>query len=169
MKIRRGFSRTRHSETKGTGWVIFGWPSAANNCLVIYGGNLKLFIFMPSRIDKLTKTQEAAMPDYAQKWIDIGLKTGDADWDTFDKNMPICYEKAGLKYPVRVVRVSSPLVGALAAAVAEGIWKKKRGAVRGAVGDAVGGAFGGGFGAFGGAFGGVHPYVQKINPVIKRS
>ncbi len=100
---------------------------------------------MPKHIKKLTKEQKAAMPEFAKKWIDIGLKTGEADWETFNKYMPVCYEKAGLKYPRRVVRVKSPLVGALAAAVAEGILRQRRrdavrDAVRGAVGEAVCGA-----------------------------
>ena len=98
---------------------------------------------MTKRIDKLTIEQTAAMPAFAKQWIDIGLKTGETDWATFDQNMPICYEKAGLKYPTRVVRVSSPLVGALAASVAEAIWRKRRDAVRDAVDGAVGGAVGG--------------------------
>src|SRR3990167_2585225 len=100
-----------------------------------------------TRIDKLTKEQEARFPEFVDKWIKIGLKTGDTDWNTFDKYMPICYEKAGLKYPKNVVRVSSPLVGALASAIAEGVLKKYKsvgyavdGAVDGAVGDAVRGA-----------------------------
>ena len=106
---------------------------------------------MQKYIKELTKDQKAAMAPFAKEWIKIGLQTGETDWDTFDKYMPICYEKAGLKYPHRVVRVSSPLIGALASAVAEGIWKKRRGAVGGAVdgavdgavADAVGGAVGG--------------------------
>ena len=97
-------------------------------------------------IKKLTPEQKAAMPAYAQKWIEIGLRTGKTDFETFDKYMPICYEKAGLKYPKNVVRVKSPLVGALAASIAEAIWKKKReavgSAVDGAVGEAVEGAVG---------------------------
>ena len=88
-------------------------------------------------IKTLTKKQKEAMKPYADKWIEIGLRTGETDWDTFDKYMPICYEKAGIKYPKNVVRVLSPLVGGLAAAVAEGIWRKKRVAVGGAVGGAV--------------------------------
>jgi len=94
---------------------------------------------MPKYIKKLTDEQRAAMPAFAQKWINHGLKTGATDWATFDKNMPICYEKAGIPYPIRVVRVSSPLIGALAAAVANGIREKRRihDAVGGAVGDAV--------------------------------
>ena len=93
-----------------------------------------------TRIDELTKEQRDAMPSYAKKWIEIGLRTGETDWDTFDKYMPICYEKANLKYPKNVVRVQSPLVGALAASVAEGILKQRRDAVDGAVRDAVDGA-----------------------------
>ena len=78
-----------------------------------------------SRVDVLTEKQKAQMAPYAQKFIEIGLRTGDADWETFDKYMPIAYEKAGLKYPKNVVRVSSPLVGSLAASIAEGIWRKR--------------------------------------------
>jgi len=76
---------------------------------------------MSKRIDRLTKEQEARMGEWRDKWIEIGLRTGEADWDTFDRYMPVCYEKAGLKYPQRVVRVQSPIVGAFAAAIAEKI------------------------------------------------
>jgi hypothetical protein len=100
---------------------------------------------MPKKITDLTPEQEAAMPSYAKKWIDIGLRTGDTDWNTFDKYMPICYAKAKLAYPKQVIRVQSPLVGALASAIAEAIYAKyiRRGAVDGAVGDAVRDAVGG--------------------------
>jgi hypothetical protein len=104
---------------------------------------------MQKYIKELTEEQRAAMPGFAQEWIKKGLQTGETDWKTFDEFMPICYEKAGIQYPPRVVRVSSPLVGALASAVAEGIWQKRRasgdavdGAVDGAVDDAVDGAVG---------------------------
>jgi hypothetical protein len=115
-----------------------------------------------TRVDKLTPEQEAQFASYRDKWIEIGLRTGDTDWDTFDEYMPICYEKAGIKYPINIVRVSSPLIGGLAAAVAEGIWRKRRGAVgeavdgavRVAVDEAVGGAVRGAVGvAVGGAVG----------------
>ena len=90
------------------------------------------------RIEKLTPEQEATMPQWAEKWIKIGLQTGETDWDTFMKYMPICYEKAGLKFPTNVVRVSSPIVGGLAASIANKILKDKGSdAVRDAVGDAV--------------------------------
>ena len=90
---------------------------------------------MPKRIDKLTKEQKEMLPIWADKWIKIGLKTGKTDWETFDKYMPICFKKANLKYPKRVVRVSSPLVGALASSIAGKILN-----VDGAVDDAVDGA-----------------------------
>ena len=110
------------------------------------------------KIIKLSPEQEAQMIPYRNKWIEIGLRTGETDWATFDKFMPICYEKAGLKYPKRVVRVMSPLVGGLASSLAEAIWKKRSDAVgdavRGAVGDAIGDAV---YGAIGDA---VHDAVK---------
>ena len=118
------------------------------------------------RIDSLTEEQKSKMKQYVDKWIAIGLRTGETDWDTFDKYMPIVYEKAGLQYPKNVVRVSSPIVGALAASMAESILKNKRatvgdavsvavrdavdGAVHNAVGDAVSGAV---YDALGGSLG----------------
>jgi len=79
------------------------------------------------------------MKPYAEKWIKIGLKTGETDWKTFDKYFPICYEKAKLKYPDKVIRVQSPIVGGLAAAIAEAILKKRRAAVGDANRSAVNG------------------------------
>jgi len=92
---------------------------------------------MAKRIDILTPEQEAMLAPHAEEWIAKGLKTGETDWDTFDKYMPICYSKAGLKYPTRVVRVQSPLVGGLASSLAEGIWKQRRRGDNSAVGSAV--------------------------------
>ena len=134
---------------------------------------------MPSRVDKLTPSQEKEMEGYAKKWIEIGLKTGETDWDTFDKYMPICYEKAKIAYPKNIVRVSSPMVGSLAAAVAEGILRKNSdavggavdGAVRGAVDDAVGNAVGGAVrGAVRGAVGdAVDDAVKTAINIAKKS
>ena len=99
---------------------------------------------MKKQITKLTAEQESMFGPWADKWISIGLRTGETDWVTFDKYMPICYSKAGLKYPSRVVRVNSPLVGALAAAISESILRSSSrfGTVRDAVDGAVGGAVG---------------------------
>ena len=97
---------------------------------------------MPTRIKKLTKKQEEAIPAHVAKWIEIGLRTGETDWDTFDKYMPVCYQKAKIAYPKKVIRVQSPIVGAFAACIAEGILRNRYGAVdvavRGAVDVAVG-------------------------------
>ena len=93
---------------------------------------------MVKYISKLTKEQEEMMPQWVEKWIRIGLKTGKTDWKTFDRYMPVYYKKAGLKYPKRIVRVSSPLVGALASSIAGKILNS--GAVGDAVVDAVSGA-----------------------------
>ncbi len=108
------------------------------------------------RIEKLTPEQEARMPEWRDKWIQIGLRTGETDWETFEKYIRVCYQKAGLGFPERIVRVSSPLVGAFASSIANKLLKS--GAVGGAVGgavavyDAVGGAVGGAvYDAVGGA------------------
>ena len=91
------------------------------------------------KITKLTPKQKAQIPAHIDKWIKIGLRTGETDWETFDKYMPICYKKAELEYPKNIVRVSSPLVGALAASIADRISNGKtvRRAVNGEVGDTV--------------------------------
>ena len=94
------------------------------------------------KITELTQEQKEAIPAYIEKWIAIGLKTGETDWKTFDRFMPICYQKTRLTYPTRVVHVKSPLIGALASMIAEAIWRD-RGAVDGAVGGAVREAVGG--------------------------
>ena len=88
------------------------------------------------KITELTKEQRTQMPVYRNMWIAKGLQTGKTDFETFDKYMPICYEKAGLVYPKNVIRVKSPLVGALASSIAESILFKKR-AIRGEVREEV--------------------------------
>ena len=98
---------------------------------------------MPAHIDDLTQAQRDAIPAYRDAWIAKGLQTGETDWETFDRFMPICYQKIGVPYPTRVVRVSSPLVGAFAASIADLLLQKPlsnnvlAGTVRGAVGGVV--------------------------------
>jgi len=89
------------------------------------------------RIDELTKEQIARFGEWKNKWIEIGLKTGKADWDTFEKAAADCYRAAGMKAPLSFVRVESPLVLALAAPTAAWILDKKKGAVIDTVHDAV--------------------------------
>jgi len=113
------------------------------------------------RIEKLTAEQEAMIPTCVNEWIRKGLQTGESDWAKFEKNIKIAYEKAKIPFPNKIIRVNSPLVGALASTISDRIFNnldiiKKaakvqmikddavggavRGAVGGAVGDAVGGA-----------------------------
>lgn len=105
------------------------------------------------KIEKLTKEQEAMMPIWRDKWIKIGLQTGETDWKTFEENIPLAYAKAKIPFPNKpIIRVQSPLVGAFTASIAGKILNS--GAVRDAVGDAVNDAVGVAVcGAVGGAVG----------------
>lgn len=76
---------------------------------------------MPKYIDKLTPEQESRFGEWTDKWIKIGLQTGDADFETFDKYIKVAYEKANLEFPPVIVRVKSPLVGAVASSLAMAI------------------------------------------------
>ena len=73
---------------------------------------------MVKRIDSLTKEQKSMMAIWAKKWIDIGLKTGETDWETFEKYIKVCYQKAGIEFPKKIIRVNSPIVGAFAVGMA---------------------------------------------------
>ena len=107
---------------------------------------------MKTRIERLSESERAAIPEHVEKWIAIGLRAGQTDWESFDRYMPICYRKAGIPYPKNIVRVQSPMVGAHAAIIADTILfggavgvavsDAVRDAVRGAVGVAVGDAVG---------------------------
>lgn len=105
---------------------------------------------MPKRIDRLTEAQKARVDGWADKWIEIGLRTGAADRPAFEAAARECYRYAGIPWHGNVVWVPSPLVVALAAPIAALLiqfHRRKtfdrdavRGAVRGAVDDAVGDA-----------------------------
>lgn len=71
-----------------------------------------------SRIDALTPEQEARIPEWRDKWIKIGLCTEPADWKAFDEAIYECYRLTSLAPPKVIVRVSSPMVLALAAPMA---------------------------------------------------
>ena len=87
------------------------------------------------KITKLTAEQIARFPEWADKWIKIGLCTDEADWDTFGNSLRIAYERAGIPFPNKIIRVQSPIVGAFASSIAESIFRN--GTVRDAVVDAV--------------------------------
>ena len=89
---------------------------------------------MPTRIDKLTKAQEAQFDAHADKWIEIGLRTGKADREKFEASVRDCYGFAGVPFPDVVVWVPSPMVLSLAAPSAalaiELIEAERRGALK---------------------------------------
>jgi len=99
---------------------------------------------MTKRIDTLTDAQRATFGAYADQWIARGWRTGpmdDAEWAKVQDAIRACYRYAGQSEPKVIVRVPSPLVGALAAPIAAFLIElRKRGAVGGAVDDAVRGA-----------------------------
>jgi len=90
------------------------------------------------KLNKLTEEQKSQFKSWVDKWVKIGLKTGETDWETFGKNIEICYKKANKKFPKKIIKVQSPMVGAFAAAIANHILSD--GAVRDAVTGAVAGA-----------------------------
>ena len=123
------------------------------------------------KINKLTLEQEKLIPICRDKWIQIGLKTGESDFNTFEKNIKLAYEKANIKFPDKIIRVQSPIVGAIASSISDRILNnipfilfsindknKKINITSHAVGDAVRDAVGGTVqdalrGAVGGAVG----------------
>jgi hypothetical protein len=73
---------------------------------------------MVARIDSLTEEHKARMPEWARKWIAIGLTTGQADRPKFEAAVRECYACASLDPPKAIVWVPSPIVGALAFPIA---------------------------------------------------
>lgn len=78
---------------------------------------------MPKRITELTQEQRDQFPGHVEKWTKIGLSTEPADFETFEKAILEAYEIAELKQPKTVVRVSSPIVGSLAASILDAVLK----------------------------------------------
>jgi hypothetical protein len=60
------------------------------------------------RIDALTPEQVGRMPEWRDKWIGIGLRTGPADRAKFEAAAAECYVLSGLTAPRRIVWVASP-------------------------------------------------------------
>ncbi|UWZ84629.1 DUF6745 domain-containing protein [Occallatibacter riparius] len=112
---------------------------------------------MTRRITKLTEAQRARFDEWADKWIEVGLRTGNADRFKFEAAVRECYRFAGLQPPKVIVWAPSPLVVAIAGPAASYLLalrerQGQRDAVHGAVHGAVGGAVGGAVhGAVGGA------------------
>jgi hypothetical protein len=73
---------------------------------------------MEKRIDELTPAQQARIPEWADRWTEIGLRTGAADREKFEKAAEDFYYAAHLEWHHNVVWTPSPIVLALAAPVA---------------------------------------------------
>ena len=144
---------------------------------------------MVTIINELTNDQKSQMEPWANKWIEIGLRTGNADRAKFEESAKKCYEFAGIPWHGNVVWVSSPLAMAFASptssfliellrnknvrgAVRDAVVGAVDGAVVGAVGGAVHGAVGDAVGdAVGGAVDGavVGDFKKSLMKVIKNS
>ena len=73
---------------------------------------------MPKRIDKLTDEQKSQIDAWADKWIEIGLRTGEIDLQTFTEGAKEAYGFASIPWHNNVIVVDNPLIMALAAPVA---------------------------------------------------
>lgn len=69
-------------------------------------------------VNRLTSTQQDRMDEWADRWVEVALRTGPADRDRFERAVAQAYGFTGLDWHGRVVWVSSPLVVAVAAALA---------------------------------------------------
>jgi len=68
-------------------------------------------------IEKLTQEQEAMIPVYRDKWINIGLCTKPANRIEAEKAITLSYKCAGLKPPNKIIWCSSPLSQGLTRAI----------------------------------------------------
>jgi hypothetical protein len=73
---------------------------------------------MVQRVDVLTAEQAMQLPAYADRWIEIALRTGAADRGSFEPAVRRCYEPARIDWHGKVVWVASPGILALAGPIA---------------------------------------------------
>ena len=73
---------------------------------------------MATRIDSLTDAQRGQLDAWADRWIEMGLRTGAADRELFESSVRSCYQFAAIPFPDVVVWVTSPMVLSLAAPAA---------------------------------------------------
>ena len=81
---------------------------------------------MTIQIKSLTPEQTAAMSGWADKWIEIGLRTGKADRALAEDALKRCYKAANLKWHGRTVWVDNPLTMAIAAPIAAELIEQKK-------------------------------------------
>jgi hypothetical protein len=62
---------------------------------------------------ELTPEQQAQVEPHMRKWLEIGIRTGTADWATWQSGAKRCYGFSKLEWPNVIVQVPSPLAGAV--------------------------------------------------------
>lgn len=73
---------------------------------------------MSTRIDWLTPEQAARFEEWSKQWIEIGLSTAPADFDTATDAALRAYKLANLERPMVILRMSSPYGATLGGALA---------------------------------------------------
>ncbi len=71
------------------------------------------------KVEKLTKTQEAALAQYRDKWISIGLSVEETDIEKAESAIDKVYTSAGLPTPEEKVWARNPYEGVILAAQLE--------------------------------------------------
>ena len=101
-----------------------------------------------AKITKLTPDQEAQIPIFQDEFLRLGLSTEPADFDAAEQAVRDAYAVAGLSPPKLIVRLASPLEGAIGAAILKDTrlgGAQVRDQVRDQVGDQVGAQVGDAF------------------------
>lgn len=70
----------------------------------------------------------AQIPEWNERWMKLGLSCEPLEMERFADGAERCYRIAGLKWPVPIVRVRSPLVGVFVASLAATILADQKGA-----------------------------------------
>lgn len=95
------------------------------------------------KIEKLTPEQEALLPHYRDKWLEIGLSTEPLDFEKAKEAACLAYECAGLEPPSQFYRFESPLSAAIGASMLKGtqvkdqVWDQIKDQVRDQIKDQV--------------------------------
>ena len=93
-----------------------------------------------SKIERLTRDQEKALPLYREKWLKIGLETAPANREEAERGVKIIYKVGGHTPPPRIVRIVwclSPLSSAFTRYIMVHKFDSVRNLARESVGDSV--------------------------------
>src|SRR5436190_11352756 len=89
------------------------------------------------KIEKLTQDQEEKIPEWVEKYIQIGLSTEPADFEKATNSALKAYELLNLNKPMIILRMGSPYAATIGGAMAFSILKNIGAQVRDQVGDQV--------------------------------